>query len=429
MGINIIIFNLFIFSFYTFLYKYSKKLKINYSYLYILFLVICLFAYLFDLIVNNESKLFFANFNDIFADAYKMAFSFDFFTDSAILQYGIPESWILNNPYNSFLYENSDALLKAGLPGIVFFGFLMGLILNILNFNLQFFHLLISFILLCLLVRTFSKNKIDLVYLLVFLASYPTVFMYERGNLLSVVVAFTLFNLSHKYLNGQSLNKFDIFKLAIATSLRPTAGIFLLLFFNKNLFNDFKKAINFFFYIATLNLTLFYILKNEISNYTLESILENLNFYSLQNSFALNYWDSSLYKYLLIFFKDFGNYLSLQYVILILVIIISVLIYFRINRTDKIVLINLITLIYLISANPLGPYHLMILCLLIALNSKFIQKSKNLNVNIFYLLIVFPKYGNFDFFNLNLELLNVINSSVFVFLIAIFLKNLAIKKY
>ena len=55
-----------------------------------------------------------------------LAFSFDFFTDSAILQHGIPESWILNNPYNYFLYENSDTLLKAGLPGIVFFGFLMG---------------------------------------------------------------------------------------------------------------------------------------------------------------------------------------------------------------------------------------------------------------------------------------------------------------
>lgn len=404
-----------------FVHKKNKNLQS------LIFIFSCLFVYSWDIFLNAESKLFFNSFEDVFADAYKMAFSFNLFDENIVKVFEINQSWYFQNDYNIQISNNPIAFLNSGLPGIIFFGYLIGLLLKFIGINLALFHLILTSAMFVYLYRLFNKNKFDLLFLIVFLISFPTVFMFERGNIQSLIVSTILFLLIQKYVKKIEFSFFDLFLLSIAGALRPSSLIFILLFLKRSFIYDLKKIASLSFVFSFINYSFFLKLQDQVSNYSYQSILKNLEYYRIQNYYSSNYWDSSLYRFMISFknpkevsnalqLDDFKIFENIQNLILFFAFLTLLYLYCFIKNFDRYLLINLLVLIYLICVSPLGSYHLMILSYLFVINSDKILTKLNLRfLNYLYLIIIFPKFGYMSIFDFEINTYNFLNISLIIF--------------
>ena len=355
---------------------------------------------------------------DTYADAVKLFLSYEhIFNSSNLESRNVPYEWIYANPYSTKLEFGSIANMHLP-PFYTVHNILLANIFAHTSIGIYTFVYIYFLIYLLIAILTLKYNS-DGLSILLFILTYPSLTMFQRGNIVAGICGLLIFLYVQSVLTKKS-NLSKILLLVLAASYRPNLLIFSLLLIipknlKKSLFNLSAFSISYFFF----NLSNYLLLLFLYPNYSFKKFIVGVRW---QTDMHLDYgdgFDSSIYRALRSFLDitDYTQQRILQFSILVTGILVALLLtYFAYNKRVSTLEFSLALLsLSLISISPIGDYHLISCVLFIYLIYKFEANKTN---NIFILLlsiIILPKFHNPLYADINYSLF--INNSSLVLII------------
>lgn len=319
-------------------------------------------------IFSGTSNSFFYN-SDKFADIIKFTLSFNFFPINIDSYPDYIKEYYFNNP-------------SKGIEGVGVTKTNFGMPLSVITSYLSYFlfytvgiyktlilYLFLAITFFYLITKLIIKNNTNLFYLaMIFLLSYPFLYLLQRGNFFSLLSF--LFLLSSVILNFKGKSFLSMLFLVMAINFRPNLLIFLPLIFLRceNIY------IKFFYFCLTLFVTTaFFIIVTKFlyPDYSLKNFLWYLEYYKtnyiigdLGYPFSLSLL--SLYKFIALKFNLPLNvllFLKVNTILLFFLFIFSNLRYFVFNRISYLELAFCLCVLSLIFTPVFADYHMLIFIL------------------------------------------------------------------
>jgi hypothetical protein len=345
----------------------------------IIFTIIVLLNVFFDIKI-----VAYTDYTDIFGDFLKAADSlhitklwdgenyYDFLLEKKGIHHVVP-------PFTIFIWAISSYAIKYFL-------------------NKYLFYFIFFVLPLCILF-IYKSLKFKNFYILLF--SYPILIAIQRGNVAILVFIF-LFSSFYFFKKEKIIT--SIFFLILATSLKVTPLLFILLLFDyKNIKKSIKIFLIFILTLLTFNILIIFLNKLLVNR----NIYDSMNFFKylkVYNSYAIEKlgglrYGSSLYMPILTSFKVFSNNLFRYFTLLnpylfnLLIFTIFFFIKNKINSikyylNDENIKLELITICFLLFMPVTADYYLILLFLPLI----FIPFSYFSNIKILaYLLLLIPK--------------------------------------
>ena len=398
------------------------------------FIALNLLLYLlyFFVIQNNyllNAKLFYGT-QDRFADFIKVIFSFNhIYSEKELLDLNVPTDFIYFNPYSQIL-EWETTIIMAVPPLMLMFFLLSSYLAKLIGFNYLVLFAIFSFCILLIIFYIFKKELIDNKKYILILFSFPTLFLFDRGNLPAAVSALLLFYLIKKFILSKNYSFFDIIIFVLMASIRPNYIIFGLIFiFNKKFKATLLEFFKIFLTYILFNLIFLIISVNLYHNYSIRKFAYSFREYAFVHDSP---WNSSAYGFLNNTFNyivsrefDFVNTINIDflskilnsrkfiYLILFFYLLIIIFVYLyvqnkNINRLNFILILLPASTLF---THPFAEYHLIIFVFtfILVLNT---LEGRNLKINSLLIALVllpklyfyFPSYNvpnTVNFFTLN----------------------------
>ncbi len=406
----------------------SGKLKILNQRNFVLYIsIISLFIYFADLVnifpikgvvFFNSNLLTLLSFRselfsnaDTYADALKLFLSYDHvFKNFNLSNKGVPYEWIYANPFKNEL--GYSAIANMHLPPFysVHNNLLArGFKYSQLNLGQYFYLYLIIYLLVIFLV---IKNNTNRYTLFLYFSSFPSLFLIQRGNIVSGICSVLIFI----YISNVLKNKnkiLNLFLLILAASYRPNLLLLsLLLITPKNLRDSIKKLTLFFSSFLAFNYLNLILLKYLYPNYSFENFLIGYRWLTDNHIDYGDGFDSSSYRVVKSFLNitDYTQQRILQLMILIFLIGIAIyLLYQHYNqKIPKLEFSLALFCISLISVSPIGDYHLVSIALFVYLIFEYGDvRTKNKHLILLGVILI-PKFHNslYELINYSLYLNN-----------------------
>jgi hypothetical protein len=391
------------------IYSSFKKDKIVKIFIILNILLYLVYFYAFQKSYLQNANLFFGP-QDRFADFIKTIFSFNhIFTEKELLSLGLPEPWIYYNPY-SVIREWSTTILMATPPLMFMLYLLSSYLAKAIGLNYLVLYIILSLVLLGIIFYIFRKELVDNKKYIFILLSFPTIFLFDRGNLLAALTALFLFYLIKKFISNRKYNYYDVIIFVLMASIRPNYIFFGLIFtFNKNFKDSLIEFVKIFSTYILSNLLFIFISSNLYPFYSGAKFLYSFREYSFLYESP---WNSSAYGFIKNIFNlivdkevkiinildiDFLsrviNSTKFIYLIVFIYLLLVIFIYFYLQNKNinKLNFILILLSAFTLFTHPVTDYHLIIFVFIfiLVLNS---FDGGNLIVNCILLsLILLPK--------------------------------------
>ena len=391
-----------------------------------LIIIFSFFVYFYDQFNFFEIKgtIFYGSFftaNDNYADLVKLLLSYKhIFTNSDLELIGVPFGWIYSNPYSSII---DGAVYNMHVPPFTtLVNHLLAYVLVTTKVKLNNFIYLSILIFFIYGYKLLSKES-NKSTILLFFSSFPSLFMFQRGNLVAGFCTLFLFKfiIMSKQNNIPLINK--IIVLVLISSFRPNYAIFLLLLIEKN--NIKKSFKNIMFFVSTFisfNILNLLLLKKLYPTYSISNFLKSVK---IQTDWHLDFGDgfvSSNYRVIKSFFEitDYRDQRILQILIFSILLIVALTLsamFFK-NRLSLIEFSLCLYIISLTILNPIADYHLAASSLFIYLIYKYGDKDLKILLLVPLGILLIPKYHNNLLPDINYSLyFNNISLNLILFLI------------
>lgn len=320
---------------------------------------------------------------DLFADFFKVIFSYPYASNVLDMDYSrlplLLKSYVDNNPYNGISGVENGELTHFHLPpfttaiallcinGFYFFG--------VVPFSISLFVLSCCCLVLTLKLALRESNKYDVILILA-IASYPLLFIIQRGNFFSFFATWAAFLSILVLRRGRVVISLVLISLAI--NVRPNLVVFLPIFYFlpvKNIWRPFFLIV----LAAGIFLGCLHVVNIYYPAYSIDSFFAGLSTYKSMYVYGDGGfgYSTSLYTFLKYIDKLFGLNVPLQILaalvsgISFLAFLIFTYLYSKRQITiDEFVL--LLTTLGMLSTHIFADYHLLIFVLpiLLMLGSK-----------------------------------------------------------
>lgn len=341
--------------------------------------------------------------NDAFADFFKVVLSFP---GEGVCCTGLNTSrlagYMVNNPYGSTEALQSGALTHFHHPPLYELIFVLcRKLFEYINPWIVYFGLIITLVgaFSVILNKYCADRKIFITYLWALFLSYPFLMAVSRGNIGSLIVAFSLI-VSLMLTQRRIYPLLACSLIAVAANFKPNAivfGFLLVLIYPP------RTAFKFILVLALETLTIawvsFFIVNNIYSDYTIESFLSGLrvyhNLYVIGNA-GVDYGSSLFGAMVLISsFFDFANFFPSNYLeyVAILLSLASLLYLFYLKRRVEInhdVLSFSIFCVYVIGTPVFADYHLLVVLYFVLVVAEKLKESLSLDSRM--LIILFTSF-------------------------------------
>jgi len=303
--------------------------------------------------------------NDLFADYYKVLFSYP--SASGIQINGASKlstlllSYLNNNPYHGVEGLVSGTLTHFHLTP---FSTLFSLInLQLMRYispqSLFFLLILVFFIGVYLLIVKITCSKFErLLWFLSVLICYPTLFIITRGNIFAGITSLAL--IGYLVFVSQNKNKyFALFMLAIAVNIRPNAIIFILALLLGKSRPKISSVLVFFAMAGCIFFSSLYLSNFLYPDYTLTNFLAGLKIYHASHVFGNGglAYGSSLFGPLKVVFGATST--TEIFAMLIAILLLVPAVWLRIgNKISNSSFIFIICSCYVLGSSVFADYHL-----------------------------------------------------------------------
>jgi len=410
-----------------FIERLLENRKFDIGKIIIVFFLSTFFIILISQLFSSTKNTIFFN-GDTFADRLKVIYSYEHVFSKEELKI-LNRAYSEINPYSEVLSESTGGQYNVHvLPVPSVFYHVTAYLIKFLNIKHPYF-IFINFIFYLVLVFNnykFCKSNFTVniasFFLLISLASFPAIYMFQRGHFSSAYTVQFLITSFLYFLKYKQLKFKHFLFIAIALNFRPNYLFLLPIFINYKTIRyslvELSKHLLMFISVGTIS---FLSVRSVYKNYTIENILLALDRYKEWHLRQGDGFESSLYRVFQQMFDPFNSYPYLIYnFFLVAALTIIILSFFKQIEYKMYFLLYSIFL-----WSPFADYHLLILTIPIIYHLVHEDSfEKNTTILLFYLLIILPKphFLNserlfIDSSYIPLSISNYFNASIFIYLI------------